>query len=251
MNDDHVSFVADESLGYARTFTVPAPGECLTFDESYRRAHLPLIAPQHPQVIAEDAARGYRMGRHRIIYSAVLPVPSGVLEKSPAFGMFEAALRTHSFSEKIDWDLLPMRRDVLHATVCGTLSVDAPPAISDDQRRNLRAAGPFAVELRGLFSGNMNLGRLYFPLYPEQRKAQNMVQAVQAALGRPVSGMYLVGMYNFRDELTVAESAALRAFLAAWKDKPLARWVCDEIWILGARDDLVLDREIAEKISLK
>lgn len=251
MTDDPVSFVTDEGLGYSRTFTLPAPGERLIFDEAYRRAHLPLIAPQHPHIIAEDAARGYRMGQHRMIYSAVLPVPADVLEKSPAFGMFEAALRRNSFSEKIDWDLLPRRRDVLHATVCGTLSVDAPPAISDDQRRSFRAAGPFAVELRGLFSGNMNVGRLYCPLYPELRKLQNMVHAVQVALGRPASDMYLVGIYNFRDELTVTENAALRALLAAWKNKPLARWVCDEIWILGARDDLVLDHEIAEKISLK
>ena len=243
--------VDDAGLGNGRTFTPPSAGAPFLFDESYRRAHLPLIAPDHPRVIAEDKLRGYVMGRHRMIYSAVLPVPADFLDRAPAFQALDAALRATIFAKKIDWDLLARRGDALHATVCGSLSQDILPVIADETRQRLSATGPFTVELRGIFSGDMNVGRLYLPLYPERRAGQNMVHAVQAAFGRSLTDMYLVGLYNFRDELTMEESAALRAFLMAWQGKPLLRYRCEDIWILGSRDDLVLERVIAEKISLK
>ncbi|MGL5737117.1 MAG: hypothetical protein ACRCYS_19830, partial [Beijerinckiaceae bacterium] len=209
-----------------------------------------LIAPDHPNVIARDDARGYIMGRHGMIYSVVLPVPADALEASPEFRALDSALRAAPFAEKINRDLWLKRRDVLHATVCGTLAKDDPPIVSSDTRAALRALGPFTVEARGLFSGNVNIGRLYLPLYPEKRDGANVIHAVQAAFGRSPGNLYLVGLYNFQDELTVAETAALQAILDAWQDRPLLRYVCDEIWILGARDDLVLDREIAERIRL-
>lgn len=243
-------FAPDESLGYANALMLPASGQAFRFDESYRRAHLPLIAPGHPRVIARDEQRGYAMGRHRMIYSAVLPIPADMLDASPQFRAMEQALGTAAFAKKIDWDLLPKRRDVLHATLCGTLSADEAPVIDDDLRQRLKNIGPFSMELRGVFSGNMNVGRLYLQLYPEMRGGDNVIHTVQAAFGRQPTGMYLVGLYNFRDELTVEESAALRAFLLEWWEKPLLRLVCEEIWILGARDDLVLERVIAERIKL-
>ncbi|MGL4322737.1 MAG: hypothetical protein ACRCTD_01755 [Beijerinckiaceae bacterium] len=249
--DNPVEFVADAALDYHRYRTSLPAGTQLQFDDSYRRAHLPLIAPDHPQVIAEDATRGYAMGVHRMIYSAVLPVPADALETSPHFRALAAALRAAPFAAKIAWDIVTARREKLHATVCGTLSVDSPPVISDGVRDALRAHGPFTVELRGLFSGNVNLGRLYFQLYPQARNGINVIHGVQQALGRTPTHLYLVGMYNFNDELTVAETAALQALLAQWQDQPLLRYVCDEIWILGSRDDLVLDSDIAELICLR
>lgn len=244
-------FVDGRDLGYARALTIPADGARYLFDESYRRAHLPLVAPDHSLVIAQDQARGYRMGVHGIIYSAVLPVSADALDESPMFRRLEADLRNASFAKKIAWDIVAQRKPVLHATVCGTLSSDAPPILGSAVREQLRGTGSFSAELRGLFSGNLNIGRLYLPLYPEMRQGRNMVHAVQQALGRPPGDMYLAGIYNFTDELTVEETSVLQRLLRQWQDKPLLRFSCDEIWILGGRDDLVLDHDIYEKIALK
>ena len=233
----------------ATAHQLPA-GAQLQFDDSYRRAHLPLIAPDHPRVIAEDAARGYAMGVHGMIYSAVLPVPADALEASPHFRALDTLMRRAVFAPKIAWDIVTARREKLHATVCGTLSAASPPVIPDGVRDALRAHGPFTVELRGLFSGNVNLGRLYFQLYPQARNGTNAIHGVQQALGRAPTQLYLVGMYNFSDELSVAETAALQALLVQWQDRLLLRYVCEEIWILGSRDDLVLDSHIAERIRL-
>ena len=42
----------DEALGYVRSRTPLGAGQGLALDEAYRLAHLPLIAPDHPRVIA-------------------------------------------------------------------------------------------------------------------------------------------------------------------------------------------------------
>ena len=248
--NQQVDFVADAALDYHRFRTQLPAGTQLQFDDSYRRAHLPLIAPEHPAVIREDAARGYVMGVHGMIYSAVLPVPADALEQAPAYRGLDAALRAAPFAPKIAWDIVAARREKLHATLCGTLSIDSPPALSGGMRDMLRSHGPFTVELRGLFSGNVNLGRLYFQLYPQARNGSNVIHGVQQALGRAPTQLYLVGLYNFNDELTVEETASLQAILVQWQGRLLLRYVCEEIWILGSRDDLVLDSHIAERIRL-
>ena len=80
-----VAFCGDDALAYRRSRTRFAPGEGLTLDEAYRRAHLPLVAPRHPSVIAADVARGYAMGRHAPVFSLVLPVPAAALEAAGAW----------------------------------------------------------------------------------------------------------------------------------------------------------------------
>ncbi|KAK6019836.1 hypothetical protein OSTOST_14519, partial [Ostertagia ostertagi] len=75
-----VDLCADSELGYLKNRTRFAPGETLLLDEAYRLAHLPLIAPDHPDVLRSRPDTAYRMGRHDRIFSLVLPVPPDALE---------------------------------------------------------------------------------------------------------------------------------------------------------------------------
>lgn len=240
----------DSELGYRRSRTDFASGR-LTLDESYRLAHLPLIAPDHPGVIAMRNGTFYEMGRHPRVFSLVLPVDDARLRTSDAFLRLEAELKAARFSGKIAWELLPKRSDRLHATLCGSLATGSPPQIAPEQRAALAGLGSFEIELRGLFSGNVNRGRLYLKAYPEKRDGANMVQAVQAALGRPPTDLYLVGLYNLTDDLDAAETAELAELIGRWWDVPLLRLRASDLWLLGSCDDLVLDATVTETMSLE
>lgn len=242
------TFCRDAELGYRRSLTdFSSP---LLLDDSYRLAHLPLVAPDHPGVIARREGKFYEMGRHPRVFSLVLPVDDGALQASPAFRALEDELRAAPFAGTIAWDLLPKRRDKLHATVCGSLATDEPATITQHTRDALSRIEPFAVELRGLFSGNVNRGRLYLAVYPEKRDDANMLQAVQAAFGRPPGDLWLVGLYNLKDDLDRAETAALAEIVARWWDRPLLRFNATALQVMSAGDDLVLDGAVEETLPL-
>ena len=65
-----------------------------------------------------------------------------------------------------------------------------------------------------------------------------------------MTDLYLVGIYNFRDDLDAREAAALRSILETWQDRPILRYRCDHLWMLGTSDTLVLDGAVAETVSL-
>lgn len=240
-------FATDAEMPYAAARTRFTPGEGLRLDEAYRRAHLPLIAPGHPDVIAEGG--GYRMGLHAPGSSLVLPVEAEALAESPAYRDLEAALKASPFAGKIAWDLLPRRAARLHATVCGGL--DAPDGrLPDAQRAALAAIPAVRFELRGLFSGNRNVGRLYLAVYPEMRAGEPAFGAVQRALGRPTNAMILMGQFNLRDHLDGAETAALAALLARFRDTLFLTATAHELSVLRSADDLVLDAAYTDRIRL-
>lgn len=243
-----LAFCEDAELGYRRSltdFTTP-----LTLDESYRLAHLPLVAPEHPGIIPRHEGKFYEMGRHPAVYSLVLPVEDGALRASPAFLTLEDELKAASFAGKIAWDILPKRQDRLHATVCGSLSLAEPPAIAAETCEALRRIEPFTVELRGLFSGNVNRGRLYLPVYPQKRAGRNTLQEVQAAFGRAPGDLWLVGLYNLTDDLDASETAALADIVACCWNSPLLSLTVMEFQVMGASDDLVLDAHVEAVLPL-
>lgn len=243
-------FCSDCDLGYLRSRTGFAPGEKLRLDEAYRLAHLPLVAPDHPDVIRSRPGATYRMGRHERIFSLVMPVPPDALEGSLAYRELEADLRNAPFTDKIAWDLLAKRRERLHATVCGSLSKDVPSRVSDDEKAALRQFGPLRVEVRGLFSGNINVGRLYLRVYPECRNGTNLLRRIQRSLGRTETDLYLVGLFNFVDHLEAGEAEVLRDLIQRWWDRPILSFDVNYLWLLGSSDDLVLDSFVEEVIAL-
>jgi hypothetical protein len=244
-------FCEEETLGYASNRTRFEEGAPLRLDDSYRLAHLPLLRPGHPRALRSAPGRPYMDGTHETMWSVVLPVDAEALERSAPMRELEAELRAAPFAEKIAWDLLPRRRDVLHATVCGGMGSGPPPLPDERTLDALAAIGPVEIELRGLFSGNVNHGRLYLPVYPEARSpGANPIQSMQRALGRAVTDLWLVGLYNLLDDLTVAETEALAALIDRRQGVPLLRFTATELWLLGARDDLVLDGDPPIELAL-
>jgi hypothetical protein len=243
-----ITLIGDDELAYQRSRTAFTAGAGMALDDGYRLAHLPLIDPAHPKAIARKDGMHYDNGRHPPIYSLVVPTPA--LPEAPAYRELEQELREAPFAGKIAWDIVARRQAKLHATVCGSLSIGAPPAIDPAARDALSRLGPIEMELRGLFSGNVNRGRLYLRLYPERRDGQNALHLMQRALGRQTSDLYVVGIWNLSDDLDVAEAAALASLIERWWDKPILRFTADRLWLMGASDDLVLDSEIVETLSL-
>ncbi|MGX1786413.1 hypothetical protein ACWIGM_06725 [Bosea sp. NPDC055332] len=243
-----IELIGDEDLAYLRSRTAFVAGAGMALDDGYRLAHLPLIDPGHPKAIARKDGTHYENGRHPPIYSLVAPTLD--LAQAPAYQELEQELRDAPFAGKIAWDIVARRQAKLHATVCGSLSVGTLPTIDPAAREALSRIGPIALELRGLFSGNVNRGRLYLRLYPERRDGQNTLHLLQRALGRPTSDLYVVGIWNLNDDLDVAEAAALANLVERWWDRPILRFTAAELWLMGANDDLVLDSEIVETLSL-
>ncbi|MBN9086123.1 MAG: hypothetical protein J0J01_04365 [Reyranella sp.] len=216
-----------------------AAGEGFALDQSYRLAHLPLVAPHHPRVIASAPGKDYAMGRHGKAVSLALPVPD-------VDHLLEPELRTMPFAHKIAWDIVTRRRGKLHATLCG-----APVTLDGAQRYALAGIGPITVELRGLFSGTVNHGRLYLRVYPEKRDGENLLARIQRLLARRETGLYLVGLHNLTDDLDFREAAALAALIERWWDRPILRWQVEALWLLEAWDDLVLDGGVGETVPLR
>jgi hypothetical protein len=244
------AFVPDAELDYERFATRFEPGAKFIMDEGYRRAHLPLVATHHPGVITEDAARGYQMGRHETVWSLVIPIDWTALSTSDAFRSMHRTLEAGPLRDKIDWVSFEQRRDRLHATIAGSLSRGAPPDIPREWRAAFQAQRPFRAALRGLFSGNINLGRLYLKLYPEMRHGENMIHQLQNAVGRAETGLYVVGLYNLTDDLDAAQTAWLAALIARYQQQDWFECAVTHLHLLGARDDLALDSEVAEVLRL-
>jgi hypothetical protein len=243
-------FCQDSELGYERSRTRFQSGEGLVLDETYRLAHLPLVAPDHPRVIRTREGSSYVMGRHERVFSLVLPVPSDLLLRSPAYRELDEAMRASPFARKIAWDLLGRRQDKLHATICGSLSTGEPPVLTPSQRQELARLGPIQVALRGLFSGSVNRGRLYLRAYPESRRGENVFRRIQRSLGCRETDLYVVGLYNMTDDLDADETEALASLIDRWWDRTILQFDIDHLWLMGACDDLVLDSTIAETVSL-
>jgi len=242
-------FCTDDTLAYERSRTHFAPGQGMMLDDAYRLAHLPLVAPHDPRVIATKDGTSYDMGRHPTAYSVVLPVSADALEASPAYQALDAELRAAPFAHKVAWHVMGKRRERLHATICGGLGSE-PPAIDTARRSALAALGPVRAEIRGLFSGNVNRGRLYLRVYPAQRDGANLFHTVQRVLGRPTTDLYVVGLWNLMADLDAGEAAFLAAMIERWWLRVVLQVEADELWLLGARDDLVLDGEISDRLRL-
>jgi hypothetical protein len=245
-----IAFCEDAELGYERSRTRFQPGEGLALDDTYRLAHLPLVAPDHPRVIRTREGSSYVMGRHERVFSLVLPVPADALLRSPAYGGLNDEMKAAPFSGKVAWDVVGRREDKLHATICGSLSTGLPPVLEQNRLQELARFGPISVELRGLFSGNVNRGRLYLRAYPESRSGENVFRQMQRSLGCRETDLYVVGLYNLTDDLDAAETAALASLIDRWWDRTILRFEVDQLWLMGASDDLVLDSAVEETIPL-
>lgn len=234
----------EKTLGYQTARTDFSRIEALRLDAPYRLAHLPLVAPDHPDVIVAADGKPYQMGKRPEAFSVVIPIDGAALASSPGYVAMENALRQSSFTDEIDWALLPRRQHVLHATIAGGMTAGPVAPVLSRFR-------PFTAELRGLFSGNINLGRLYLRLYPETRASGNAITEIQHALGKPATTLYLAGLFNLTDHLPQAKTRELADLIDHLWSCPMMKFEVDTLWLLGTSDDLALESRIVERIALR
>ena len=245
-----VVFCNDSQLLYDDYQTEFAHGRGLRFDESYRLAHLPLIAPEHPRVIKTKPGTEYNCGIHDLVFSIVLPIYAERLYQSSEFKRLCDEVKLSGLSHKLSWTTFSKRKHKLHATVCGAISTESAPYIEQRKLQKLREIGPVSVKIRGLFSGNLNIGRLYLKVDPEQRDGENMLHVIQRVFDSAITHLYVVGLFNFKDELNVAETQELKRLLNRWQDVEFLHMQLEELWVLKSRDDLVLNGSIEKNIPI-
>lgn len=225
-------------------------GQRLPLDESYRLCHLPLIDPNHPDVIAKKGE--YEMGWFPTpSYALIVPVDADALEASPHYRQMIATLRRAPFARKIDWPMTERRRPVLHATLRSHLHGQHSDTAIRHLASRLRGVRQFRARLTGPWMGDKNHGRLYLPLVPETRNGAEPCARMQRAAGGRPTRLYTVGLFHFRDHLTAEEAAALRVFLRLWRDRVLLDYTVREIWLQATHDSLALDSRIVTRIPLR
>ena len=227
-------------------------GQPLPLDESYRLCHLPLVAPQHPDVIRGKPGEPYEMGWFTPPSRAlVVPIKAEALDASPVYRRLIAALRSAPFATKIAWDMQERRRGVLHATLRSHIQRDHSDAEIRHLTLRLRTVPWFRARLTGPWMGDKNHGRLYLPMVPEAKHGRDPCSFMQRLTGGRPSGLYTVGLIHFRDHLNAAEAAALRRILRDWENVTLLDYEVRELWLMANHDSLALDGHILQRIALR
>ena len=237
----HIDYCDDSELSYEKYKTKFVDGHGLTCDDAYRIAHLPLVAPEHPRVIPRKPGSKYYRGVHDLTYSIAIPIPIDSLFATESFTGLYDEIKATKFAHKLSWETFNQRKNKLHATICGTMSIGRAPDIDNHIYHELSAIGPVEISIRGLFSGNLNIGRLYLKVYPELRNSKNMCHEIQMIFGSPLTDLYVVGLLNFVEELYVGETRVLKKILDMWWDIEFVQLRLENLWLLKSRDDLVLD----------
>lgn len=238
----------DNLLGYDSAHRTFSDGESLTLDTNYRRAHLPLVNPLHPDVIAFD--EGYREGSYEATrYSLVLPVSDKRLRQTATFIAVEHALLAASFSGKVAWELLDKRKNLLHATISSGLGQDGLESLTSPLQTFMMTNPVRKYRLGGLFMGPVNTGRLYFKVYPEVSADGHVFGEIQSLLRLKKTQSFLVGYYNFTDHLNLHETQEMADILERFRHETLWEDELSELWLLSTHDDLVLSGKIVHTIS--
>lgn len=246
----HIDYCDDSELSYEKYKTKFIDEHGLTFDDAYRLAHLPLVAPDHPGVIQTKPGSKYYRGVHDLTYSIAIPIPIDSLLTTENFTGLYDEIKATKFARKLSWETFAQRKNKLHATICGAMSIGHAPDIDNRIYHELSTIGPVGISIRGMFSGNMNIGRLYLKVYPELRNGKNMCHEIQRIFGSPLTDLYVVGLLNFVEELDASETRVLKKLLDRWWDIEFVRLRLENLWLLQSRDDLVLDGGVDRIIPL-
>ncbi|KQU64359.1 hypothetical protein ASC75_14605 [Aminobacter sp. DSM 101952] len=244
-----MTFCDDAMMGYDAARRSFGPGATLDFDEAYRLAHLPLVAPGHPDALAGKDGTDYRNGRYATPrHSLVVPVDAGELGRSKAFRRFEAELRSFSFSDKIAWQIGRERASKLHATIVGGLAETDLARCADAAAAALARLGALSLRIGGPFLGRINTGRIYLPVYPCCRDGEDVFALVQRACGARQTRFYVVGCYHFAAALSVAETADLSGLAERWRRRILAELPVTSLAVMATNDDLALSGRVVAAI---
>ncbi len=237
-----MEFCPDDRLAYSGSRHAFAPGEPFALGADYRLAHLPLVVPAHPAVIASVPGRDYLNGRYATPRDALcVRLPAEGLAASRAFRAVEAEMRAARFGAKIAWDVGARRADVLHATIAGPIDADTAARAAAATASFLQRHGDIAMRVGGPFVGNRNHGRIYLPVYPQIVDGDDAFGLLQDAIGRPRSRFYAAGLWHLTDGLDAGEAAELSQLVDKWRNKEMLRISAARFGVLRVNDDLALE----------
>jgi hypothetical protein len=72
-----------------------------------------------------------------------------------------------------------------------------------------------------VFSGNINVGRLYLRVYPERRAGSNAFHHVQRTMNRHLTHIFVIGLHNLVDNLTAFEAKAMSDLIDRWWNRSI------------------------------
>lgn len=238
-------YVEDNLLQYDKFSWRLGNEKILRFDDSYRMAHLPLISPKHSLCINQVNNFDYAYGSYgKPRYSLIVPIDFETLKSSSAFTSCDTRLRDCSFAKKIDWNLVTKRKNKVHITIASGLLSDEANKILTTAARFVLSTGAIYFQVKGPYVGSKNTGRIYFPVYPENKNGKDVFASIQKAIGFPLTRFYAIGYYNLCDELDEVETTELRYFLNDWCDEILIQSCVKSFDILETHDDLVLNSKV-------
>ena len=238
-------YVGDGGLSYERS---RYRGGVLELDRAYRLMHLPLVNPNHKDVVRESEDGDVKLGRFpKPRKSLVAFIDRDVFGNAAAVGEMIESVAATTFGQKIDFQSFEVRMDRLHFTL-------SPLQNDDDIRRCREAAAsfpPFSVRVAALWAGaSINSGRFYLPVYPERSGDENVLHTFQAAAGLRQSDFFGLGFFNLTDHLSDAESAELLNFIDGQAGRTLFETRIAELAVIETFDSLLLDYRIAERLAL-
>ncbi|WP_223358863.1 hypothetical protein [Leifsonia sp. ZF2019] len=225
----------------------PMAGEGLIFDEQYRAAHLPLVAPGHPRTLVNLNGRDYHNGWYaRARVSIVADLGRPFLAQDTCRHLLQR-LATSSFAEKVAFDLIETRAPNIHCTLIG--DVNPTPAQRNSANQLLRDAPSLMPVMHGPFIGQFNRGRIYFPLEFTRCSDRGLLDAVCAVFGRNRQQFTAIGLVNLRDELDPQEAYDLAKILADMKGARTQLPLTTLSWT-STNNDLTLEMSRLETIPL-
>lgn len=226
----------------------------LTLDESYRRNHLPLVAPQHVDAVHSCSTTDYVHGRYAQERISVVALMPDSLFHTPAMTSWLTAMRRAPFAHKVAWAMHERRLHRLHATVSGRLNLRLSPDQIEEAVDALAVLHAFAVRALGPWLGrHRNNGRLYLPLAPihSTRQTVNPLYEAQRMLGQSPTDLFVLGLLQFTDHLTPAEASHLVAILTEYAGVGVFDAYIDELAVIATHDDLILDSVVRRRIRLQ
>jgi hypothetical protein len=162
------------AMAYADLSNRPARGvgEDHLLTESYATSQLPLVAPNHPEVVAKDPSKGYdHLGTYTLPrYSIAVFIPAAMLFDNHVVRVLLEDLHASHVGKKIEWESFEARREKLHATVCGGLEnrVDEE-SLENFVRDSIAGIPAFSARLFGPWFFSPKNGRIYLPMVAERQ----------------------------------------------------------------------------------
>ncbi len=224
--------------------------EPLKFDARYRAAQLPLVYPESELAVHTDPDGRYTRGRRDVTYSVVLPIDGESLANSSSMRQLIERLKSADLHQKFNWDMEQRRRGVLHATISGTIPFDPEGKVPEELKVALQQIPTFAFQLKGLFMGSFNTGRVYIQVFPETNGNSVLTDKVCDALGCQHNRLLLCGYLNLTEELTGEEAALLSEICTDMQEVVFDTQTCTSIVVMKSYDDLVLRSGVTHRVAL-